>query len=291
MKRRDFLVASATLAGSIVPRIGSAQTKPCPPPSIAVAGGQSATTSCNPASAQADWQSRISGPGVVWYHDFQSDAEVNAFRWTAGYGSGNDPRAVGNSRSGDLRRITTDGITGACMELIRRPVSDTATTSVWWRPMSPIVGSGNGRGVDDPGAGGKLTPQAYAATDGGGQIAGWSKGFYTNSIYQSLNPSKYDGNEYWFQMRFKMDPARTATAGNRSQSSSTGGKMLYLTRCDRSLTSQEVNTIQYISGSGVANTVNFFDMYRSGSPPLWDDPPGVAVAGNQPGTQFGTHGE
>lgn len=33
---------------------------------------------------------------MVWYHDFNSAAEVNQFRWTGGYSGGDDPNALGS---------------------------------------------------------------------------------------------------------------------------------------------------------------------------------------------------
>lgn len=47
------------------------------------------------SSAAADWAARISGPGVVWYHNFDNAAEVNQFLWSSGYGGGNDPNRNG----------------------------------------------------------------------------------------------------------------------------------------------------------------------------------------------------
>jgi len=260
------------------------------------------------ASLEADWQARISGTGVSWYHDFRSDSEVNAFRWTQSYGSGNDPLLNGNTYSGDLRRITTDGITGACMEIIRRPGIN-YTSPDWWRPMSALKGGtnpfaagavgaalGNGHNFDDPGVNGTLTRRQYSPTDGGSQISSWGpNGVYGNAHYQGFSvpggTQQNDGNEFWLQFRFKMDPARTATPGNLAQNGSNGGKLLYITRTDKSLTSQEVNTIQLVNYGVPNNTTNYFSMYRSGGNQLWDDPPGLAAQGNQPGTQYGGVGD
>lgn len=52
MKRRDFLIRSAGLVAA-VPALSRVQAKPCPPPSLNVSGGTSATTECvnTPASA------------------------------------------------------------------------------------------------------------------------------------------------------------------------------------------------------------------------------------------------
>lgn len=289
MKRREFLVASAALAGSAVPLLGRAQT-PCTVPTLSAQGGTSSTTSCNPGSAAADWQKRISGPGVVWYHGFESDHEVNNFRWTPGFGSGNDPQAVGSPLAPLVRRITTDGSdkgNGPCCLEIVRPAGS-ADGSVWWRPFSPIVGgttSGNGRGAgnNDPGASGAIPAKSYSPTSGGGQIAGWKGGYYGNAQYHSTAPSQFDGTEYYLQARVKIDPNRIA-GGNANVDV---GKLFYFTRTDRSATDQEI--VVY-SGHPIAGR-NYFGMYRSVSPPLASDPPGTAVHGDHPGTQFGGVGD
>jgi hypothetical protein len=284
MKRRDFLVASAAVAGSISP-LARAQVRPCPPSPVSAQGGTSASTSCTPSNSAADWQTRISGPGVVWYHGFESDNEVNAFRWSPGYGSGNDPQAKGSSIANLTRRITTDGSDKgsgrSCLEIVRPAGSNDG--SVWWRPFSPIVGgttTGNGRGAgkNDPGANGTITARSYNPTDGGGQVAGWGAGVYANAKY-----GNFDGNEYYLQARVKIDPNRIA-GGNANVDV---GKLFYFTRTDRSATDQEI--VVY-SGHPIGGK-NYFGMYRTVSPPLASDPPGTSVHGDHPGTQFGGVGD
>jgi len=46
MKRREFIAGTAGLIGSVLPGIGRAQSKPCPPDRVQVAGGTSVSTSC-----------------------------------------------------------------------------------------------------------------------------------------------------------------------------------------------------------------------------------------------------
>lgn len=223
----------------------------------------------NSGNLDLDWQARISQPGVVWHHDFRLDSEIDAFRWTGGVG--NDPNDVG--RPNTVRRITSDGITGGCLEIFRPAGS--ADGAVWWRPFSPIVGSGNGKGADDPGANGSISVESYAATQGGGEIAGWQPGYYGNTVYHSSHPGRFDGTEYYFQVRVKMD-ARRATELD-------GGKLFYFTRTDQSLTSQEIVTQSGQDGN--VSGRNFFNMYRSGSPALSSDDPGSE---NQVGNESGT---
>jgi len=220
------------------------------------------------SEAELDWLARSTAPGVVWVHDFRSQAEVDAFRWAGG--TGNDPGDLG--RPNTVRRNTSDGVTGACLELWRPAGSSDGAT--WWRPMSPLAGSGNGRGVDDPGAGGAIAAREWLATQGGSQTRRHDLGYYGHPSYHSQWPGQFDGTGYYFQVRVKMDPNRDAP-GNRN-----GGKLFYFTRTDRSLTSQEIVTVSGKSYDGV----NYFSMYRSGSPPLVDDHAGSS---NQPNNEVG----
>jgi hypothetical protein len=80
-----------------------------------------------------------------------------------------------------------------------------------------------------------------------------------------------------------VDPNRIS-GGN---SSVDVGKLFYFTRTDRSATDQE---IVVFSGHPI-NGNNYFSMYRSVSPSLASDPPGVSVHGDQPGTRYGSVGD
>lgn len=214
MKRRDFLIASASLAGAAVPTVVAAQTKPCPPPSVSADGGGSASTQCAAAGdAEADWVRRRTGPGVVWAHDFRSDAEVNRFRWHGGIG--NDPDNTGD---GNCRRITTDGITGGgCLEL------DVPTggrcRGVWLRPFSPLTGATNGLGTDDPAAGGSLARLDWNVVQGRDTAGRWTNGYYAHNDYHNHATRGipggwgHDGNEFYIQFRGKI-PASRYTTGN-----------------------------------------------------------------------------
>jgi hypothetical protein len=228
MKRRDFLIKSA--AGVLVPAAYADAQTPCPPPTLGVEGGTSANTTCaSSVDAEADWQSRISGPGVVWYHDFRSDAEVNAFRWTNGYQSGNDPLAKGSGAT-NVHRLATDGIGGgSCMEILHPAGSRDGMH--WWRPFSPFAAGGNGRTSNDPAANGTIPLRTWNATDGGNQTATYGNGWY--------QPSGGDGNEFWLQMRVKRDPRRFTGANQGIQDV---GKFTFLTVCQLSLSDQEIVT-------------------------------------------------
>lgn len=63
MKRRDFLVASAGLAGSAVPLLGRAQV-PCPLPTFGVQGGTSASNTCPTTGTAPSWF--VNMPDKTW---------------------------------------------------------------------------------------------------------------------------------------------------------------------------------------------------------------------------------
>lgn len=84
MKRRDFLI-HAGMTGVIVPAIARAAV-PCPPPTVSVSGGTSASTACpSGGSSQSDWTARSTAAGVIAAYGFDTAAQV-----TAGYLPGNN---------------------------------------------------------------------------------------------------------------------------------------------------------------------------------------------------------
>lgn len=198
MRRRDIVLGSGIVATGLARSVFGSE--PCPPDALSSDGGPSARALCG-GSAEGDWMSRISAPGVVWYHDFRSDAEVNRFRWMGGIG--NDVSGRGD---GSCRRDTSDGITGSgCLE-ISVPPGGVARTG-WSRPFSPMTGATNGRGVDDPGAG--TAPSSWNVTDGSDYLGQWQRGFYTHRDYHSQWPEfQVDGDEFYLQYRVKISSSR-----------------------------------------------------------------------------------
>jgi hypothetical protein len=271
MDRRQFMKTGAGVVGGLYTGLAQAQVKPCPPPTITVDQGTPVATACN-IGAAADWQTRISGPGVVWHHNFESAAEVNAFRWSAGYMGGNDPNDVQNP--GRVRWVANDGFAGGgCLEMNR--TTGTSDGSEWWRPLSPLSAPGNGKAQNDPAANGTLTVRSYNSTNGGSQINSHQFGRYGNPAYAS--DGNFDGNEYWLQVRVKYDSRRLA-ANNPG-----GGKMFYFTLCEISAPLQEIIT----ESRDQSHNFPLLSMYRSVGPPLEDD---TSNGGNQPGTTIGTVG-
>lgn len=233
-------------------------------------------------TAEQDWLDRISGSGVVWYHAFASDAEVTNFRWSSGYGGGNDPLGVGRPLAGNVQRLAGVGPGGRDCLQITRPAGTGEVGTHWWRPYSPLIGSGNGRGQDDPGANGTLTAQSYAPTDGGSQVANWGqRGFYGHPSYHT--GSVFNGSEYWLQMRVQMDPRRAQSG------MPTVGKLSFQTVTYISYVNQEIVTYSGGQHSAIP-TQNNFQMYQGWNyTPMWDSAVGGggSVSNRQPGKEGG----
>ncbi len=179
--------------------------------------GTELTTPCDLGDADADWEFRSGQPGVVWYHDFRTDAEVDNFRWAGGVG--NDPGDT--TLPGRCVRNASDGITGGgCLELIH-PVGRGGAPG-WWRPFSPLSGESNGRGIDDPGAGDTLAIQPWDPSNRS-ENERFRRGYYAHPSYigaDGFASDQFDGSEFWLQFRIKMDPNRyldgTPSAGKLS---------------------------------------------------------------------------
>lgn len=254
MKRRDFLVTTATMAGASIPVVGFAQSKPCPPPSISAGGGSTASTSCSTSSAAADWATRIAGAGVVWYHNFDSKAEVDQFRWTGGYSGGNDP----NSRGAGGNFVThqaSGGADGGGFLRLTYPLGSVSGRggSYWHRPFNALTGAGNGRGVDDPGASGTIAPVAFPVSDGSSTLYSWgtqsNPGWYMHATHQASNPGKFQGSDYWLQVRVRRAETPGAPPDSADYSHITG-KLVWLTTTNSSYTAQELVTYGQSASNG-----------------------------------------
>lgn len=258
-------------------------------------------------TAAQDWNNRINAAGVVWSHPFNSANEVNNFRWTPGYASGNDPLAVGSALAGNTRQISTDGPAQGfgCLEIVM-PASASNQTSYWYRPMSPLVSgttTGNGQATSDPGDGGAITAQSWPVSDGSGTLSGWIRGYYANSSNTGSTPnSTWDGQDFYFQVRRKVDININATAGNRAAVDSNGGKSVWITICKQTGVCQEIVTVGNASDGGSAGQSgiapptgssrnDYLFLYRttSGWPLQWDKlhlKGDLSSTGSQPGSQY-----
>jgi hypothetical protein len=196
--------------------------------------------------AQADFDFRSAGPAVVWWHDFATVDEVDAFRWSLSIG--NDPNdGVGTRDQNTVEWNSTDGITPGALELTRN--AGTNDGKDWWRPMSPMSSPGNGKAAADPAASGTISVETWNPIQGGNQTAGWG----APGGYGPDSTGSWDGRTYYLQMAMKLD-------SRRRDASFGGGKIIYLTRTDVSLTAQELVT--YYKNSTT------YSIYKAGSPEI-----------------------
>ena len=246
MKRRDFLVTTATMAGAAIPGVGFGQSKPCPPPGMDMAGGTSTTTTCATPSVAADWTARISGEGVVWHHNFDTESEVNQFCWTGDSGGKNDPNRVG-SGSEYVTHQASGGADGGGYMRLSYPVGSVPGRgrSYWWRPFNAFTGAGNGRGQDDPGASGTIARVDFRPTNLGAQTYNWGNasnpGWYMHATHQAQHPGKFQGSDFWLQVRVRRAQSPGAPPNSETYSDITG-KSVWFTTTNNSYTSQELVT-------------------------------------------------
>ena len=247
-------------------------------PQLAIGGsgfvhGVMATNAAPSVVAENDFLARALGPGVVWYHDFLNAAEVNLFRWTTGYGDGNDP--LGNSTRGANTRLEADAgpAYGGAIAITRDAGSNESPH--WIRFFAPLDASSNGRGVADPAANGTLTLRSFSPTDGGNQSELFTNGWYGQP---AGSDSHFDGKDYWLQYRAKRDPARS-TGDNATH---TVGKHIFLGFIETG--AGEFGHVLVIYSYGGGNPNNYFRIYggTSISNPLNPDPNDIQPGGVTP---------
>jgi hypothetical protein len=197
----------------------------------------------------SDWLARINGPGVVWFNGFLNKAEVDLYRWASSVG-GNDPGATAADAS--KMAWSSSGGPGSTFPYlsITRPAGTAETDTVWWRPFSAFTGATNGKGTNDPGAGGTVTPQAWIPQGNVNEFVQWNKGWYTQN--SSL---AQDGTDFYVQIRVKMDPNASAPGMNDPC------KLIELGITQRTFTSQ--NLVTYLNGSYGNPALNFHRMYMN----------------------------
>lgn len=226
MKRRNFIASATSAAGLLLVEQSKAQLAGCAPNIL----GGATSLPCPAEGVEADWNARTSGSAVVWFHDFRTDAEVDAYRWSPGFG--NDPGDT--HRPGLCRRNTSDGITGGgCLELIY-PVGSSAAPG-WWRPFGPMSGISNGRGDDDPGANGTIALESWDTSTRGVNEA-YRRSYYSHPSYvgaDGFSADQFDGNEFWLQFRIKIDRERYQSGTPRE------GKQSFLATTQQTL-NQEI---------------------------------------------------
>ncbi len=167
------------------------------------------------SNAEADWAARISAPGVVAYHDFQNEAEVNQFRRQAKIQ--NDVSGKGD---GNTRWIGTDSVTGGgCLE-INIPANGVAKAG-WVRPFSALTGATNGRGIDDPGS----TLRSWDVVDGTNYVGSWKHDYISHVDEQPAEEYDFLGDEIFIQFRCKVSTTRTLS------SQPSAGKLVFIMTC------------------------------------------------------------
>ena len=195
MKRRDFLRASATASGALLPALGWSQTTPCPPPSFGVAGGTSTSTSCGSATtALADWQSRSTGTGVLWAHRFASPTDPSLY-WAQ-----QSSNATGGGRR--FGYYAADGVIGdGCYETFIPAGYE--VNGGWARPLAPVVASGAvgsylGYPADINNAGLERLPfkdfYAYYTGDPTGKFGNACGGYFSHADYYAGKNRNYTVN-------------------------------------------------------------------------------------------------
>ena len=104
IRRRDFLISTAGLAGVAVPGVGWAAAKPCPPPSLSVSGGTARADACT---------TRI---GILPAFQLNSPAASGTYAWTVGHAfrqgdvpAGSYVTSDASSTQCDVRNFWPDG--------------------------------------------------------------------------------------------------------------------------------------------------------------------------------------
>lgn len=197
--------------------------------------------------AAADWAARISGPGVVWYHNFDTPSEVNQFCWTNDSDGKNDPNRVG-SGSQYVTHQMSGGADGGGFMRLTYPLGSASGRggSYWWRQLNPLTGASNGRGQNDPGASGTIALATFAPTNLGAQTYNWGNasnpGWYMHPTHQASYPGKFQGHDFWLQVRVRRAQTPGAPPDSANYSDITG-KNVWLTTTNSSFTAQELVTM------------------------------------------------
>jgi hypothetical protein len=245
MTATRFLISLFLAAGAsgIASCGGGGESNAAPAPAPAPTPSPAPVPGPGPAPApSADWVGRISGPGVVWYHNFDTASEVNQFRWTGGFGSGQDPNAAGED--GDLVQWqASGGADGGSFLRIAYPAGAAHGNSYWWRPFNPLTGATNGRGTADPGANGTISPATFTVTSGSGTTNGWTgsqsnPGWYMHATHQAQNPGKFQGSDFYIQYRIRRN-GRPGAPPDNTQYSNITGKSAWLANTNYTYVVQE----------------------------------------------------
>ena len=250
--------AAAALAHG-VPLAGAGVARGAAAGALSVAGG---------GGLISDWQSRIAGPGVVWYHNFDSAAEVNQFRWCGGYAGGNDPLA--NAPDGPrVQWVSSGGADNGGHLRVTYPLGANTGSMYWYRPFNPLTGATNGRGVDDPAASGTIALSAFNVSDGSSTLYNWglqpNPGWYMHPTHQASFPGKFQGHDFYYQARVRRAQTPGAPPDNPIDGYfSITGKSVWFTSTVSTYTAQELVVYGQKNGGptndsvGVQSQINIY---------------------------------
>lgn len=187
---------------------------------------------------EADWLYRVSQPGVIWGHNFATQDEVSAFAWAGGLGGDYDNWNQKNKDA--LVRVAGEGFSGGgCLRSTMYADDSNYNKPYWWRGFSPFSGAGggvtgagatdiNGNSADDWGNG-----SSYNGTGNPGSISANRQGNINHPSEDNANETL--AREFYIQFRVRVGAEIDAPGftGNPD------GKLIYLSRTENSLTSQE----------------------------------------------------
>lgn len=239
-----------------------------------------ATLKTATVTALQDFNTRVSNPNVIWAHNWDTAAEVDAFRLAGD--QTNDPSSTYRpSQAVTVAWDTTDKLSGSGCMRITNPAGS-AEGGNWGRPFNPLTGTGVGQ---NPAANGSIPKFAWAPVSGGLQTQRWTHGgFFGPPDLQSANPGWYIGQRFLLQLRVKMDPRCTHASIQEV------GKLFWL-----SLTAGTSNASQIVTHSkgtdnqnGTTGALNYHNMYGA-----YDGGSGYAPIGpndhaGQTGSELGT---
>jgi hypothetical protein len=277
------ITANVSLPSGVV--IASSPTWRITASSGATLGNTSAVNLTLVKNSAADFLNRISGADVVWWHNFDSASEVNQFRWTGGFGSGQDPNAAGSG--GNLVSWqSSGGADGGAFLRIAYPAgsSQGQGNSYFWRPFNPLTGATNGKGAADPGANGTISPATFTVTSGSGTTNGWTgsqsnPGWYMHPTHQSANPGKFQGHDFWLQIRVRRASTPGAPPDNLPSYTNITGKHVWFSNTNYTYVVQELVGYGYSVGNGDAVGVQSrFNVYSGQNfTSLFDGQPNATV--------------
>lgn len=270
MKRREFLWNTAGAAGALLPGMALGQAAPCPPRTMGISGGTSATTECTVRGAAADWAVRSGGAGVVWALDFaESPGAIEKFilrsnatpaNWTA-----LDP-SEGIQGRGAMRQYCAAGARNG--HKWPRPFSPFPADSRFSLPADPGFTKGiggNAAGVQWPYSGERPDATDYLKWRYG--LHGHSAYWNTAREYSATTPWEWvrkDGSstrDFYVQVRTKISASLFNI--NNLIANNHRGKHVYIDLCGGGAGELvSFSPAEHTSGSYVSHRTRFYTYFN-----------------------------